>query len=93
MASYQARKTDVLARLRRLEGQVRGLQRMVDEEAYCIEVITQVSAITRALQAVSLALLDDHLHHCLRDAMQSDAPDALSKVDEAMRAVERLVRS
>lgn len=90
---YQQGKADVIARLRRIEGQVRGLQRMVDDEAYCIDVLTQVSAVTRALQAVSLSLLGDHLRHCVGDAVANDVPDVSTKVEEAMKAVERLVRS
>lgn len=93
MVGYQARKGDVLARLRRIEGQIRGLSRMVEEDTYCIDVLTQVAAATRALQAVSLALLGDHLHHCVAEAMADGSPDAAAKVDEALKAVERLVRS
>jgi len=93
MAGYEHSKDDVQARLRRIEGQVRGLQRMVDEDQYCIDVLTQVSSVTRALQAVSLKLLSEHLHHCVSDAVTAGGPDAPAKVDEAMRAVERLVKS
>ncbi len=93
MVGYAASKDDVQARLRRIEGQVRGLQRMVDDDTYCIDVLTQVSAVTRALQAVSVALLGDHLHHCVSDAIAAGGPDAAGKVDEAMKAVQRLVRS
>jgi len=93
MAGYHDDKDAVLARLRRIEGQVRGLQRMVDDEAYCIDVITQVASVTRALQAVSVLLLNDHLHHCVADAVAEGGPDAPDKVDEAMKAVERLIRS
>jgi DNA-binding FrmR family transcriptional regulator len=83
---YTDTKSDVLLRLRRIEGQVRGLQRMVDEEAYCIDVLTQVSAATRALQKVALHLLDEHLRHCVAHGEDVDA-----KIDEATRAIERLV--
>jgi CsoR family transcriptional regulator, copper-sensing transcriptional repressor len=85
-------KDDVLRRLRRIEGQARGLQRMVEEEQYCIDILTQVSAMTKALQAVSLNLLDDHLAHCVRDAVRSDV-DADEKLAEASAAIARLVRS
>jgi DNA-binding FrmR family transcriptional regulator len=79
--------------LRRIEGQVRGLQRMVDEDAYCIDVLTQVSATTKALQAVALELLEDHLGHCVTHAIEAGGPQAQEKVREAAAAVERLVRS
>jgi DNA-binding FrmR family transcriptional regulator len=90
---YTSHKDDVQRRLRRVEGQVRGLERMVEEDAYCIDVLTQVSAVTRALQAVALRLLGDHLDHCVRNAIASGGPDADAKVREATEAVERLVRS
>jgi DNA-binding FrmR family transcriptional regulator len=84
----------LLKRLRSIEGQVRGLERMVEADTYCIDVLTQVSAATRALQAVAVELLDGHLHHCVADAMVSGDPEAASRlVDEASRAVERLVKS
>jgi DNA-binding FrmR family transcriptional regulator len=90
---YSDEKAAVLKRLRRVEGQIRGLQRMVEEEAYCIDVLTQVSAATRALQEVALGLLDEHLGHCVRDAIESGGPEADAKVAEASQAVARLVRS
>jgi DNA-binding FrmR family transcriptional regulator len=90
---YSDDKDAVLKRLRRIEGQVRGLQRMVDEDAYCIDVLTQVSAATKALQAVALQLLEDHLGHCVADAITAGGPDAEAKVREAAAAIERLVRS
>ena len=93
MVGYREHKGDVQARLKRIEGQVRGLQRMVDEDTYCIDVLTQVSSVTRALQAVSVALLGDHLQHCVTDAISAGGPDAAVKVTEALKAVERLVRS
>lgn len=93
MAAYAADKEAVLRRLRRIEGQIRGLQRMVDDEAYCIDVLTQVSAATRALESVALELLGGHLAHCVRDAIAEGGPEADAKVKEAHRAVERLVRS
>ncbi len=93
MVGYRGKKDSVEKRLRRIEGQVRGLQRMVKEEAYCIDVLTQVSAATRALQQVALELLDDHLAHCVREAIESGGPEARAKVAEASAAVARLVRS
>ena len=83
----------VLNRLRRIEGQVRGLQHMVESEAYCIDVLTQVSAVTRALQNVAVALLDDHLRHCVTDAARIDPESAAGRLDEATQAIARLVRS
>jgi DNA-binding FrmR family transcriptional regulator len=83
----------VLKRLRRIEGQVRGLQRMVETETYCIDVLTQVSAATKALQAVALELLDDHLAHCVADATRAGGAEADAKVKEASEAIARLVRS
>jgi DNA-binding FrmR family transcriptional regulator len=82
-----------LRRLRRIEGQVRGLQRMVEQEQYCIDVITQVSAATRALQAFSLELLEEHLAHCVADAAARGGDEAQAKVREASEAIARLVRS
>lgn len=93
MAGYSDNKQAVLRRLRRIEGQVRGLSRMVGEDAYCIDVLTQVSAATRALQSVALELLGDHLSHCVQDAVSAGGPDADAKVAEARAAIERLVRS
>ncbi len=93
MPGYTDNKTTVMNRLRRIEGQVRGLQRLVEEDAYCIDVLTQVSAATKALQAVALELLDDHLSHCVMEAVASGGDDAQQKVAEASAAVARLVRS
>ncbi len=93
MRGYTADKDELLKRLRRIEGQVRGLQRMVEDDSYCIDVLTQISAATRALEAVALNLLEDHLHHCVTDAIAAGAPDADQKVTEAAAAVRRLVRS
>lgn len=90
---YHDDKAAVLARLGRVEGQVRGLQRMVADDAYCIDVLTQVSAATRALQGVAVRLLDDHLRHCVSDAMQGDDAEADRILTEASKAIERLVRS
>ena len=93
MAGYSESKQAVQRRLRRIEGQVRGLQRMVAQDVYCIDVLTQISAATRALQSVALELLGDHLTHCVQDALASGGPDATAKVEEAQAAIERLVRS
>ncbi|WP_137121328.1 metal-sensitive transcriptional regulator [Segeticoccus rhizosphaerae] len=93
LPSYIHRKDDYLRRLRRVEGQARGLQRMVEEEQYCIDILTQVSAMTRALQAVSLGLLEEHLSHCVVDAAAKGGPEAQEKVREATDAIARLVRA
>jgi DNA-binding FrmR family transcriptional regulator len=86
-------KDDYLKRLRRIEGQVRGLQRMVEEDKYCIDILTQISAATKALQAVSLSLLDEHLSHCVVQAAKAGGPEADVKLKEASDAIARLVRS
>ncbi len=93
MASYTNRKQDYLARLRRVEGQIRGLQRMVEEDKYCIDILTQVSAATKALQSFSLELLDEHLSTCVVDAAKAGGHEAEIKVREASDAIARLVRS
>ncbi len=93
MVGYENNKQNVLKRLRRVEGQVRGLERMVEQDIYCIDVLTQVSAATKALQAVALALLDDHLGHCVVDAAREGSEAADGKVKEASAAIARLVRS
>ena len=90
---YIQNKDEYLKRLRRIEGQARGLQRMVEEEKYCIDILTQVAAMTKALQAVSLGLLDEHLSHCVVDAVAAGGPDAEVKLKEASEAIARLVRS
>jgi CsoR family transcriptional regulator, copper-sensing transcriptional repressor len=90
---YTQDKDAYLRRLRRIEGQVRGLQRMVEDDVYCIEVLTQVSAVTRALQAVALGLLEDHLGHCVTEAIEQGGPEAEGKVREAAAAISRLVKS
>lgn len=90
---YSAHKDAHLKRLRRIEGQVRGLQRMVESDAYCIDVLTQVSAATKALESVALRLLDEHLAHCVADAIQAGGDEAEHKVREASAAIARLVRS
>lgn len=93
MAGYVANKEDYLRRLRRIEGQVRGLQRMVEQDEYCIDVLTQVSAATKALQSVALGLLDEHLGHCVAEAVSEGGDLADEKIREASQAIARLVRS
>lgn len=93
MHGYVANKEALLARLRKVEGQVRGLARMVEEDTYCIDVLTQVSATTRALEAVALSLLDDHLTHCVAEATAQGGQVAEDKLREASAAIARLVRS
>lgn len=90
---YISSKDDYLKRLRRIEGQARGLQRMVEEEAYCIDILTQVSAMTKALQSLSLGLLDEHLNHCVLHAAAEGGPEADEKMQEASAAISRLVKS
>ena len=93
MAGYAQDKQAIGHRLRRIEGQIRGLQRMVDEDTYCIDVLTQISAATSALQAVALQLLDEHLTHCVADALAGGGTDADAKIAEASAAIARLVKS
>ena len=93
MAGYADKKGTIQQRLRRVEGQVRGVQRMVDDDAYCIDVLTQISAATKALQAVALELLDDHMAHCVADAIAAGGDGAIDKMEEASAAIARLVRS
>jgi DNA-binding FrmR family transcriptional regulator len=90
---YMQRKDDYLKRLRRIEGQVKGIERMVEDEKYCIDILTQVSAVTKALQAVALGLMDEHMAHCVMDAAKAGGPDAEAKLREASDAIARLVRS
>ena len=90
---YTADKAAVLKRLRRIEGQIRGLQRMVEEDAYCIDVLTQISAASRALQSVSVGLLDEHVRHYVRHAITDDPEHADEMVEEAVSAIERLLKS
>jgi DNA-binding FrmR family transcriptional regulator len=90
---YHEAKAGYSTRLKRIEGQVRGIQRMVDEDAYCIDVLTQISAVTKALQSVATGLADDHIHHCVHDAAASgDAAELDRKMDEVMAAVKRLMK-
>ena len=90
---HNGNKDDYLKRLRRIEGQARGLQRMVTDDKYCIDIITQISAITSALQSVALSLLDEHMGHCVVEAARAGGPEAEIKVKEASAAIARLVRS
>jgi CsoR family transcriptional regulator, copper-sensing transcriptional repressor len=93
MPGYTGDKDQVLTRLRRIEGQVRGLQRLVDEDAYCIDVLTQISAVDKALRGVAVSLLDRHLRHCVRDGVAAGEHDAEAIVTEATDAIARLVRA
>lgn len=93
MNGYTANKDDLLKRLRRAEGQVRGIARMVEEDKYCIDILTQVSAATKALESVALSLLGDHLSHCVAEASAEGGAVAEEKIHEANEAIARLVRS
>jgi DNA-binding FrmR family transcriptional regulator len=91
---YTMRKEDYVKRLNRIEGQVRGIRRMIEEDTYCIDVLTQVSAATKALQAVAVGLLDEHVRHCVKNAVAEGDEEALeSMVAEATKAIERLVKA
>jgi DNA-binding FrmR family transcriptional regulator len=90
---YHKQKDEHLKRLRRIEGQIRGLQRMVDEDTYCIDILTQVSASTKALQSFALQLLEEHLRHCVADAAVKGGDEIDAKVDEATKAIGRLLRT
>jgi DNA-binding FrmR family transcriptional regulator len=86
-------KDDYRNRLRRIEGQVRGLQRMIEQDEYCIDVLTQIASVSKALQSVGLGLLDEHLRHCVRGAAEADESEGEAKVHEAVQAIERLLRA
>jgi DNA-binding FrmR family transcriptional regulator len=90
---YHDDKELIQKRLRRIEGQIRGLQRMLEEDRYCIDILEQISAATRALQSVALELLDDHLSHCVVDAVKGGGAESTAKLNEASAAIARLVRS
>ena len=91
---YSMDKDDYLKRMRRIEGQVRGIQRMIDEDQYCIDVLTQISAVTKALRSVGLGLVDEHINHCvMHAAAEGDEDLSRAKVAEATAAIERLMRS
>ncbi|MQB01981.1 MAG: metal-sensing transcriptional repressor [Actinobacteria bacterium] len=94
MRGYSISKEDYLKRLRRIEGQVRGLQRLINEDTYCIDVLNQVAAVNRALQSVAVGLLDEHVRHCVSDAAKGEDRDhADAMVTEATRAIERLIKA
>ncbi|MEV7022684.1 metal-sensitive transcriptional regulator [Kitasatospora sp. NPDC093558] len=93
MTAYHPHKDDFLRRLRRIEGQIRGLQKMVEQDTYCIDVLTQVSAAGRALQSFALQLLDEHIEGCVRDAVAEGGQAADTRIREASQAIARLVRS
>jgi DNA-binding FrmR family transcriptional regulator len=89
---YITDKEKYLNRMRRIEGQARGIHRMVEDEKYCIDILTQISALTSALEAVAIGLLDDHLRHCVVDAARLGGEEADAKISEATAAIARLVR-
>ncbi|MGH9033398.1 MAG: metal-sensitive transcriptional regulator [Acidimicrobiia bacterium] len=93
MRGYEMHKDEYRNRLRRIEGQVRGLQRMVEEDEYCVDVLTQIASVTKALEGVGLGLLDEHLRHCVREAAESSRSEGDVKVAEAVHAVERLLKA
>lgn len=93
MPGYEMSKDQLLARLRRVEGQVRGLQQMIEADRYCVDVLTQISAVTKALQTVAVGMLDDHLRHCVADAVSAGGREADQKLAEATEAIGRLIRS
>jgi DNA-binding FrmR family transcriptional regulator len=94
LRGYSIKKDDYTKRLNRIEGQVRGIRRMIEEDTYCIDVLTQVSAVTKALQAVAVGLLDEHVRHCVKNAVADGDPEALeTMVAEATKAIERLVKA
>jgi len=93
MAGYGARKDDVLLQLRKVEGQIRGLQRMVDADTYCIDVLTQISAASAGLRKVSLMLLGDHIEHCVVESAEATESERSARVEEATAAIGRLLKS
>ena len=93
MPGYDVNKDDLLRRLRRVEGQVRGIAQMVEEDRYCIDVLTQISAVTKALQSVAVGMFDDHLRHCVADAVSQGGREAERKLTEATAAVARLLKT
>ncbi len=93
MPGYDSNKDDLLKRLRRIEGQVRGIAQMVEQDRYCIDVLTQISASTKGLQSVAVGMFDDHLRHCVAEAVEKGGPDADQKLSEATAAVQRLLRT
>ena len=93
MAGYEMNKDELARSLRRIEGQVRGIAQMIDDDRYCIDVLTQVSAVTKAMQRVAVGMFDDHLRHCVADAVATGGAEADRKLGEATAAVERLLRA
>jgi DNA-binding FrmR family transcriptional regulator len=93
MPGYTITKEEHLKRLRRIEGQVRGLQSMIESDTYCVDVLTQIASVTKALQSVGLGLLDEHIRHCVREAAEESGPAGDEKVAEAVTAVARLLKS
>lgn len=93
MHGYHERRGELLTRLKRIEGQVRGLHRMIEDDRYCIDVLTQVASVTRALQGVAVGMLDDHVRHCVRQAAEEGPAAADEKIDEALAVIARLVKS
>lgn len=91
MPGYVLDKADILARLRKIEGQVRGLQRLVDDDTYCIDVLTQIASAEAALRKVALGLVDQHLRHCVSDAVTTEPEDGERRIHDATLAVERLL--
>ena len=89
---YSQNSDEILARLRRIEGQISGLQRMIEEDRYCIDVLTQISSATKSLQSVATGMLDDHVRHCVRDAIGQGEGAADEKVDEALEVIHRLIK-
>lgn len=93
MRGYSMHKDDYQSRLRKIEGQVRGLQRLIEDDTYCIDILTQIASVSKALQGVGLGLLDEHLRHCVMHAAEVGESEGNEKISEAMSAVERLLRA
>ncbi|WP_395152479.1 metal-sensitive transcriptional regulator [Ilumatobacter sp.] len=93
MAGYSISKDDYAARLKKIEGQVRGLQRMIDDDKYCIDVLTQIGSVTKALQSVGVGLIDEHIRHCVQDAAARSDEEGDAKIHEATAAIARLLRT
>lgn len=93
MAGYSFSKDDYAARLSKIEGQVRGLRRMIDADEYCIDVLTQISSVTKALQSVGVGLIDEHLRHCVQEATARSEDEGDAKIHEATAAIARLLRT
>ena len=93
MTGYEINKEELLRRLRRVEGQVKGIEKMVEGDRYCVDVLTQIAAVTKALQSVAVGMFDDHLRHCVAEAVAAGGSEADVKLTEATAAVERLLKS